>query len=200
MSSATTAAAQPWGVQELSSRVVLPLTIDSDEFVPSRVGPLHTYSAMLDTRRRIVANAWAGDASLLGPATSGADARALSPDECQESDVARMDIPSCTPVAPADVDRVEVYSGWDFVTPPQDTRFRDELNHPSSPQPLRVIVESMQMPGAFLRFLSGPAALHTTTWSTLPGGVPSGEGTGFTIDRIQLDPQAPGFGTSACCR
>lgn len=194
---------QDFGERPLTVATAVPLTIDSGEFLPSASGiNPGDYAPLLDMRRRIIANSWVRSAFLSGPSDP---TRRLSPDRCVEdpnppdpTTFPRTPPLPCTPTPAEDVDRVELYWGWNYDHR-EDVAFEDDLNRLMGRTGLTALTRvgnSLLFPGLFLRFVTGPPPPWlggAPTWTSMvtAGGPPRGEDSGFRIDRITLRPTSP---------
>ena len=196
------ASAQPFEDRPLPTKGrTVTLSIRSNqEFLRSAANTAH-YAPMLDMRRRILANAWAWGADLRGPANG----LSLSEDLCRENGAGPI-AGHCTPVPAGDIDRLEV--AWfksGFGGEALDVVFSSMFNSNTMPREFLRLPTwggeyTLHWPGMVFRFVSGPAAAYDgkVRWSTL-SPTPTGESTGFEVDRIVLrssEPPMRGDGTA----
>jgi hypothetical protein len=207
------AEAQPFPEAVLRTATSVSVDFSSNDHLPSIDGrlyafptvagasmPLRGYNALIDQRRRILANSSVRGVVLKGPAIPGLG---LSRDDCRESGSMMSAPSSCTPPPFDDVDRIELSwrdgSGTFFA-------LGDEMNRVAGPRAAPTLMagangapsaHSLYAPGGELRFVSGPAVPYEPPprWSTLTAP-PQGEGTGYLIDEMVLVP-GPGAASTA---
>lgn len=189
MASPTAAQEDEIKARPILNEVTVPLVISSA--AEHLRGPLGDYAPLLDAPTRIIANQWVRAAILRGAPDSFNDFQ-LSPDVCLETGEPRSDL-ACTLMSPADADRLEYR--WATDTAPRSTAMWDDFNSLAGGT-LAIPEESnhsLMNPGSILRFFTGPTVIwdKDVPWSTLPGGPPRGEDSGFLVESIVLMPSSP---------
>jgi hypothetical protein len=204
-----TTLALPAGAQDVlfgertlpSSGTNVPLSIRGEDYPTGWTAPpgVIPYAALIDARRRIIANSWARSAYLSGPADA---TRYLARDLYEQGSPPGLDVTCpytyCTSLSAALRDRTEVYAGWDYLAP-EDQAHWNELNRTTMAREILSLPpaggDSMLFPGMHFRFYTGPAPTYPTSLRWGPRAatltVPTGEATGFTIDTLHVHPSSP---------